>query len=136
MAAIGNPYTMAEGVGGKELAHRDGSDTRTVLRCVDWLLAHKEPIEAHWWEELQRQALHAKSPRDRRHAIEALASRVDPVPKPLLQAVIQGDVTLVWASPSSSPMPPALSSGSSTTSGPPAALEPASSSAIDSLAKL
>src|SRR3990167_8630373 len=95
------------------------ADERTILRCVDWLLAHKEPIEAQWWEELHRQATSARSPRDRRHAIEALASRVDPVPKPLIQAVVQGDVSIAWQLPASpSPTPPALSSSNSTTPSP------------------
>ena len=56
-------------------------DQRTILRCVDWLLAHEEQIEGRWWTELHRQALEARSPRDRRRAIEMLAARVDPIPK-------------------------------------------------------
>lgn len=112
------------------------ADLRTIRRCVDWLLAHDQPIEEQWWEELHKQATTARSPRDRRHAIEALASRVDPVPKPALIQAAVGELTLVWASESKSPTPLAPSSNGSMTPSPPIILEHRSSSATDDLENL
>jgi hypothetical protein len=110
------------------------TESRLVLRCVDWLLAHNEPIEEQWWNELHKQATSARSPRDRRHAIEALASRVDPVPKAIVQANLTGPVTISWMS--ESPTRPALSNSSSTTPSLGNGHAPASSSATDALESL
>jgi hypothetical protein len=57
------------------------SDARTVVRCLDWLLAHGEPIEEKLWQEAYDIALHCTDPRAQLRAIELIGDRIDPPPK-------------------------------------------------------
>lgn len=113
------------------------SDARTIVRCLDWLLQHDEPIEEALWKEAYAIATSCKDPRARLKAIALIGDRIDPVPKPLIQAVVQGDLHVAWQLPSS-PSPTALapSKPSSTTPSPTNGHGPASPSATDDLESL
>ncbi len=114
------------------------SEARAILRCVDWMQRHQEPIDERMWEAIYDIAANSEADfRAKLRAWEMLADRVDPIPKPLIQAVVQGDLHVAWQAPSS-PSPTALapSKPSSTTPSPANGHARASSSSTDDLAAL
>ena len=114
------------------------SEARAILRCVEWMQRHREPVDERMWDAIYDIAAHSEADfRAKLRAWEMLADRVDPVPKPLIQAVVQGDLHVAWQLPSS-PSPTALAPSSlpSTTPLPANGHGPASPSVTDDLESL
>jgi hypothetical protein len=107
---------------------------REVLKCVDWMLEHDEPVAANLWDEVYRIAMHSRSHRAKLHAIRILADRFDPTPRAPTVQLDAGPVTITWQSPSTTA--PAPFRPGFTTPSTPTALEPRASSATDVLEKL
>lgn len=87
---------MAEGALGGTSAVRDA---RTIVRCIEWLLQHGEPIEEKLWERAYDLALNCPDPRASLRAIDLIADRIDPAPKvepPSISTQINGPAILIW----------------------------------------
>ena len=87
---------LAVGAGGR------ANTERVVVRLVEWLQRHEEPISEQLWEELVRISRQNQDMRAKMHACRALADRIDPIPRAPVLEVHTGPVTITWE-PSSSP---------------------------------
>ena len=121
----------------EELTRRDKIMLLQVLERADAEDFQVKEIRGWGWQQIARILADPRTPRRLRdRAAGRILDRSDPIPRALVQALVQGDLSITWALPSSSPTPLAPSKPSSTTPLPGNGHGRASPSAIDDLESL